>query len=91
MREKVEIAVLVRQKLATALGRPINEGEEIKQIDEPLWDSVKHLEFMLMLEETFGITLEPEDFAVMTDVQICTDRVMVRLEGQSGQDLIHRN
>jgi acyl carrier protein len=79
MREKVEIAALVRQKLATALGRSVNEGEEINQRDEPLWDSVKHLEFMLMLEETFGITLEPDDFAVMTDVQSCTDRVMARL------------
>ena len=79
MREKVEVAALVRQKLATALGRPINEGEEINQADEPRWDSVKHLEFMLMLEETFGITLEPDDFADMIDVQSCTDRVMVRL------------
>jgi acyl carrier protein len=79
MSEKAEIAAVVRQKLATALGRPIKEGEEIKQMDEPTWDSVKHLEFMLMLEETFGITLEPDDFAVMTDVQSCTDRVMARL------------
>jgi acyl carrier protein len=81
MRDKVEVAALVRQKLATALGRPIKEGEEINQADEPLWDSVKHLEFMLMLEETFGITLEPDDFADMIDVQSCTDRVMARLDG----------
>jgi acyl carrier protein len=79
MREKVEVAAIVRQKLATALGRPINEGEELNQADEPLWDSVKHLEFMLMLEESFGITLEPDDFAAMTDLQSCTDRVLAQL------------
>jgi acyl carrier protein len=79
MREKVEVAAIVRQKLATALGRSINEGEELNQADEPLWDSVKHLEFMLMLEESFGITLEPDDFAAMTDLQSCTDRVLAQL------------
>ena len=84
MREKADVAAVVRQKLATALGRPIDEGEELRQTDEPLWDSVRHLEFMLMLEETFGITLEPDDFAVMTDVESCTNQVIARLDGQSG-------
>ena len=83
MREKDEVAALVRQKLGTALGRPINEGENVRQTDEPLWDSVKHLEFMLMLEETFGIVLEPDDFAVMTDVESCTAQVMARLDGKT--------
>jgi acyl carrier protein len=84
MRERAEVAAVVRQKLATALGRPINDGEEVQQTEEPLWDSIKHLEFMLMLEETFGITLEPDDFAMMTNVESCTSQVMARLDGQSG-------
>jgi acyl carrier protein len=84
MREKAEVAALVRQKLGTALGRPISEGDDVQQTNEPLWDSLKHLEFMLMLEETFGITLEPDDFAVMIDVDSCTDRVMTRLVGGVG-------
>jgi len=83
MREKAEVAALVRQKLGTALGRLISEGDDVQQTNEPLWDSLKHLEFMLMLEETFGITLEPDDFAVMIDVDSCTDRVMTRLDGQT--------
>jgi acyl carrier protein len=83
MREKAEVAVLVRQKLGIALGRQIGEDENIRQTDEPLWDSVKHLEFMLMLEETFGIVLEPDDFALMTDVESCTARVIALVESHT--------
>jgi acyl carrier protein len=83
MRDKSEIMAVVRQTLGTALGRPVNDVEDVNQADEPGWDSIKHLEFMLMLEEAFGIVLEPDDFAVMTDVESCVVCVMARLDGET--------
>jgi acyl carrier protein len=80
MTDKTQVAALVRQTIATALGRPVNPEEDVRQTEEPRWDSLKHVEIMLMVEETFGIVLDPEDFALMTSVESCVTRVIAHLD-----------
>ena len=83
MRDKTQVAALVRQTIATALGAPVNLAENKRQTEDPRWDSMKHVEIILMLEEAFGIVLDPEDFAEMTSVESCIARVNAHLERQA--------
>lgn len=45
------------------------------------WDSVKHLELVLALEQHFATTFEPEEIAEMLNVDIVIDTVVERLSG----------
>lgn len=80
MTDKTEIAAIVLQRIATALGRPVGLHEDVRQTEDPSWDSLKHMEIMLMIEEAFGIVLDPEDFALMTSVEACVIRVTAHLD-----------
>ncbi len=71
----------VRTIFSTALGRPIAEGENVRQEAEPAWDSVKHVELVLMLEEHFGVAFEPEDFAELDSLDECVRRVGEKVGG----------
>ena len=83
MTDKTQIAAVVRQTLTTALGRLVGPHEDLRQSEEPLWDSLKHVELMLMFEEAFGITLDPEDFVQMTSVEACVAQISGRLDGRA--------
>ena len=65
----------VREILSVALGRPVAPGEQVEQSTEAAWDSVKHVELVLMLEERFGVVFEPEEFAELTSLDECARRV----------------
>ena len=85
MIDETLIAGKVRQAVAAALGGPIDPKRNLSQADEPRWDSLKHVEIMFMLEESFGITLDPEDFAAMTSIDSCVAGVIAHLDkGRSG-------
>ena len=74
-----EVAGRVRELIGIILHRSIGADEEVVQAHEAAWDSLKHMELMLSIEETFNITLDPEDFATMTSVQSCTEQINRRL------------
>lgn len=80
MTDKTQIAAMVRDTVATALGHSVNPHEDVGLMEPPAWDSLKHVEIMLMLEETFGIVLDPEDFELMTSIEACVAQVIARLE-----------
>ena len=81
---RAQIDAKVREALATALGRAVPAGGDVTQATEPAWDSMKHVEILLMLEEAFGITFEPDDFTEMTSLDECVRRIATRLDGSSG-------
>ena len=39
------------------------------QADLPAWDSIGHLNLMLMLEDSFGLSLQPDDMVKLTSVR----------------------
>lgn len=73
----------VREIFSTALERSVPAGENVEQTEEPAWDSVKHIELVMMLEERFGVTFEPEDFAELTSLEACVRGVEARLGGRA--------
>ncbi len=42
-------------------------GNNFSQDDIDNWDSLKHLSLVVALEETFNISIEPEEIEIMTD------------------------
>ena len=79
MTTRTEIESKVREALATALGKSLPSDGNVSQETEPGWDSMKHVEIMLMLEEAFQITFEPDDFTEMTSLDECVRRIAARL------------
>jgi acyl carrier protein len=79
MTDKASISKRVRELLAIVLRRPVAFDEEVDQAYEPRWDSLKHMELMLSLEEAFGVDFDPDDFALMTNVQACVEQISRRL------------
>ena len=60
----------VRDAIAVTFGIPGSEvTRRTTQSDLPGWDSVGHLNLMLVLEETFGISIEVSDMEKLTSVE----------------------
>ena len=57
----------VRRLLGTALQRPIID-ENTSRSTEPAWDSLKHLEFVFLLEEHFGVQLTEDEISNITNL-----------------------
>jgi acyl carrier protein len=59
----------LRQILAETLGVPAVEiPEEASVENTPQWDSVAHLNFVLSVEQSFGVTLTVEEAVAMTEL-----------------------
>lgn len=58
-----QIQADVANLLGIILGRQVAHGESIARDSEPAWDSLKHVEFILMLEEHFGVHFNEEEMA----------------------------
>ena len=70
MREKVA------EILSTLLGREIAPGEDCSMQSEQTWDSMKHIEIILTVEEETGVSFEPEEIPKLTSMA----RIVARLE-----------
>lgn len=70
MREKVA------EILSTLLGREIAPGEECSMESERAWDSMKHIEIILTVEEETGVSFEAEEIPKLTSMA----RIVARLE-----------
>ena len=49
-----------REVLQLALQTPLPPSGEVVRADTPAWDSLKHLNLVLALEEQFGVSLTEE-------------------------------
>lgn len=60
-----EIQAAVAELLSVTVGRQIPQTESVTRDSEPTWDSLKHVELILMLEEHFGIQFSEEEMAAL--------------------------
>lgn len=59
----------VRETIATCFGlAPEAVAADTAQADVEAWDSVGHLNLMLLVEDTFGVTLDVPDMERLTSV-----------------------
>lgn len=60
-----EIQAAVAELLSITVGRQILQTESVARDSEPGWDSLKHVELILMLEEHFGVQFSEEEMAAL--------------------------
>jgi acyl carrier protein len=70
------IEIRVRQIAADIFNMPLDRVTPETSLDGVKnWDSVQHLNFVLALEQSLGITLEPEDIDQIRSVGAAIDVV----------------
>lgn len=62
-----EIQNGVAELLSITVGRSIARNESVTRDSEPTWDSLKHVQLILMLEERFGVQFSEEEMAGLKD------------------------
>lgn len=65
--------------LSRAMGRPVPPGR-YTVADLPEWDSLRHIELVFELEESFGVTIPP---AAIADLFSDTDSVLAYLDANA--------
>jgi hypothetical protein len=79
MSETTSIDTRFWRVLSRALGRTVAPGH-YTVADLPEWDSLRHVELVFELEETFGVSISPEAIA---DLFSDTDAVLAFLRANA--------
>jgi acyl carrier protein len=70
----------VRSTLSLALGIEVSSTGSFARRDNPVWDSLKHVEVIFMLEDEFGMQFAEEEFARLNSAEDIVKLVESRLE-----------
>lgn len=76
---RAQVDATVREVLGAAFNRPVAPGEDVSQLTEPQWDSVKHVEILFLLEEALGMTFPEEELLQLKSADVITDRAAAHL------------
>ena len=74
-----EIAPRIEQVFARVFGTKARFSSDLSRLDEPLWTSMKHVEFLVGLEQEFGIRFDGADATDMTNIPVVVERVQEKL------------
>ena len=75
-----EIQQAVAKLLSISLGRQVAPTESVTRDSDPKWDSLKHLQLVLMLEEQFGVQFSEEEMGTLRS----SDEIVQAIEAKSG-------
>ena len=64
---RTQIQSAVAELLSITLGRQVPQNESVSRDSESTWDSLRHIELILMLEERFGVRFSEEEMAELRD------------------------
>lgn len=76
---RAEIQATVADLLSITIGRPVAANEPITRDRETTWDSLKHVQLVLMLEEQFGIQFSEEEMAALSS----SDEILRAVEAKN--------
>lgn len=80
-RADADIELRFWKLLGRVLGRPVTAGHYARE-ELSEWDSLRHIELVFELEQTYGIEIEPDAIvALYSD----TDTVLAYLHAQTGR------
>ena len=69
----------VAERLAYILSLQLNEkiepGQAVSMSEHPAWDSLKQIEIIMCVEETFGISFRTQDIPTLTSQELLLARV----------------
>lgn len=76
--DRNQIKQVVLAVLATLLKRPLEAGADISRQNTPAWDSLKHIEIMLALEEELNTEFSENELARLDSVIKIVDAVQAK-------------
>lgn len=56
-----EAETTLAEILSMILERPVAPGEVVRRVDEPKWDSLKHLEIVMAVESAFDVSFTADE------------------------------
>jgi acyl carrier protein len=77
---RVEIQEAVAELLSISLGRQVAQTESVTRDSDPKWDSLKHVQLILLLEEHFGVQFSEEEMGALRS----SDEIVKAIEEKSG-------
>ncbi len=60
--------------MSLMLGKNIGVGDKVEMQSEPAWDSMKHIELIMTLEQELGVSFEPEDIPLLKSMALIVDK-----------------
>jgi acyl carrier protein len=69
----------VEAVFATVFGDGVSFTPTLTRIDEEQWTSLKHVEFIIALEQEFGVRFDGADATDMTSIAVVIERLQQRL------------
>jgi acyl carrier protein len=77
---RIEIQDAVAELLSISLGRSVARGEFVRRDSDPKWDSLKHVQLVLLLEEHFGVQFSEEEMGALRS----SDEIVQAIEEKNG-------
>jgi acyl carrier protein len=74
-----EITPRVERVFAQVFGARAPFSVELSRLDAPTWTSMKHVEFLVGLEQEFGIRFDGADATDMTSIAAVVERLHEKL------------
>ena len=71
----MDVRLRVEQILTILFRKEIQDLDNFSMEREPLWDSMKHIEVIMTLEEELGISFPPEQIPLLTSASEIIARV----------------
>ncbi len=75
-RSQIQAAVV--ELLSITVGRPIAPSESVTRDSEPRWDSLKHVQLILLLEEHFGVQFSEAEIPALGNSDEIVDAIEER-------------
>jgi acyl carrier protein len=74
-----EVRVEVARILSSVLGHPVSAARDAAASDDPAWDSLRHVEVIYAVEDTFELRFEETAFPKLVSLEMIVDAVVERL------------
>ena len=76
---KQEITPRIELVFTRVFGKRVRFTNDMSRLQQPQWTSLKHVEFLIALEQEFGIRFDGADATDMVDIPVIVDRVEKKL------------
>jgi acyl carrier protein len=77
-RTRDDVQSEVARILSSVLGHDVAPGADVASSDDAMWDSLRQVEVMYAVEDTFGLRFEESDFSELISSELIVDAVMRR-------------
>jgi acyl carrier protein len=74
-----EVRAEVARILSSVLGHSVSAARDAAASDDPVWDSLRQVEVVYSVEDTFDLRFDESDFPKLVSLEMIVDAIMQRL------------